>query len=114
MKSYILLAVLCVAATVTGCGYHQHEHTATEGEHLHEENLQLTAYSNDFEVYAEATPFVTGEAGDILAHFTFLKNFKPLETGKVTATLIIGAEKVSQEWKNPSAPEFTNSRLLPK
>lgn len=65
MKSYILFAVLLVAVTVTGCGNHQHEHAATEGEHVHEENLQLTAYSNDFEVYAEATPFVAGEASDI-------------------------------------------------
>lgn len=114
MKSYILFAVLCVAATVAGCGNHQHEHAATEGEHLHEENLQLTAYSNDFEVYAEATPFVTGEAGDILAHFTFLKNFKPLEAGKVTATLIIGAEKVSQELEKPSRPGIYKFALTPK
>ena len=38
MKSYILFAVLLVAVTVTGCGNHQHEHAATEGEHVHEEN----------------------------------------------------------------------------
>lgn len=114
MKSYILFAVLCVAATVAGCGNHQHEHAATAGEHLHEENLQLTAYGDDFEVYAEATPFVTGEASDILAHFTFLKNFKPLEAGKVTATLFIGGEQISQELEKPSRPGIYKFALTPK
>ena len=48
MKSYILFAVLLVAVTVTGCGNHQHEHAATEGEHVHEENLQLTATTSRY------------------------------------------------------------------
>lgn len=114
MKSYILFAVLFTAATVAGCGSHQHEHAATEGGHVHEENLQLTAYSDDFEVYAEATPFVTGETSDVLSHFTFLRNFKPLETGKVTATLIIGTEKVSQMLENPTRPGIYKFVLTPK
>ena len=114
MKSYILFAVLLVAVTVTGCGNHQHEHAATEGEHVHEENLQLTAYSNDFEVYAEATPFVAGEASDILAHFTFLKNFKPLEAGKVTASLVVGTERISQVLESPSRPGVYKFMLTPK
>lgn len=114
MKSYILFAVLLVAVTVTGCGNHQHEHAATEGEHVHEENLQLTAYSNDFEVYAEATPFVAGEASDILAHFTFLKNFKPLEAGKVTASLVVGTERISQVLESPSRPGVYKFMLLRK
>lgn len=114
MKSYILFAVLLVAATVTGCGNTQHDHTAAEGGHIHEENLQLTAYSDDFEVYAEATPFVTGEASDVLSHFTFLKNFKPLEVGKVTASLIIGTEKVSQVLEKPTRPGIYKFALTPK
>lgn len=114
MKSYILFAVLFIAAAVTGCGNHNHENAAAEGGHVHEENLQLTAYSNDFEVYAEATPFVTGESSDILAHFTFLKNFKPLEAGKVTASLIIGTEKISQVLEKPTRPGIYKFALTPK
>ena len=114
MRSYILFAVLFVAATVTGCGGHHHDHAAAEGGHVHEENLQLTSYSDDFEVYAEATPFVVGEACDVLAHFTFLKNFKPLEAGEVTATLIVGTEKVSQMLEKPTRPEIYKFALTPK
>lgn len=114
MKSYILFAVLFVAATVTGCGGHHHDHAANEGGHVHEENLQLTAYSDDFEVYAEATPFVAGEASDLLSHFTFLKNFKPLEAGKVTASLIVGTEKVSQVLEKPTRSGIYKFALTPK
>lgn len=115
MKSHILFAVLLfMAATVVGCGSHHHEHTVAEGGHVHEENLQLTAYSDDFEVYAEATPFVVGEASDVLAHFTFLKNFKPLEAGKVTVSLSVGKERVSQVLDKPNRPGIYKFSLTPK
>lgn len=114
MKSYILFAVLFVAATVTGCGGHGHDHATAESEHVHEENLQLTAYGNDFEVYAEATPFVSGEPSELLSHFTFLKNFKPLEAGKVTARLITGSEEVRHELDKPSRPGVYKFTLTPK
>lgn len=116
MKSYILFAVLLAAATVTGCGGHNHghEHATAENEHVHEENLQLTAYNNDFEVYAEATPFVAGEPSELLSHFTFLENFKPLEAGKVTARLVIGSEEVNQTLDKPSRPGVYKFTLTPK
>lgn len=114
MKSYILSGLLLIAATVTGCGGHSHDHAAEGDEHVHEENLQLTAYNNEYEVYAEANPFVTGEAGDVLAHFTLLENFKPLETGKVTATLIVGNDKATQTLEAPTHPGIYKFSLTPK
>ena len=114
MKSYILSGLLLIAATVTGCGGHSHDHAAEGDEHVHEENLQLTAYNNEYEVYAEANPFVTGEAGDVLAHFTLLENFKPLEAGKVTATLIVGNDKATQTLEAPTRPGIYKFSLTPK
>lgn len=66
MKLYSYFMALLIAVTMTGCAQKE----SATGEHAHDENLQITGYSNDFEVYAEATPFVAGEAGDVLAHFT--------------------------------------------
>lgn len=89
---YIIYAVvLLLAGTMVGC-----RQTATDAAHGHDESLQLTAYNNYFEVYAEVTPLVKGEASDVVAHFTHLNNFKPIEKGAVTATLTIAGESVSQ------------------
>jgi len=95
MKKY--LATIFTAIIIVGCGRNQnHEDCA------HNEMLQLTAYNADFELFAEATPFVVGQTSDIWAHFTHLENFKPLAEGKITAKLIIGANEFSQTLEQPT------------
>jgi len=97
MKS-IIKATL-IAFILVGCS-HQHTHEADE--HAHEESLQLTAYNNDFEFFAETAPFVVGQTSDILAHFSLLKNFKPLSEGRITASLIIDADTIRQTLEQPT------------
>lgn len=93
MKTHILIVSLLFAVAFVGCFRNQEN----DGhDHDHDENLQLTGYSNEFEVFAEVTPFVINEASDILAHFSYLKNFKPLEAGSVTVSLIIGTDGIRQ------------------
>ena len=87
-----MMATLMMLA-MAGC---KHQHTQSENEHSHDESLQLTAYNNDFELFAEAAPFVAGKTGDILAHFTHLENFKPLTEGSVTVRLTVGRYEVHQ------------------
>ncbi len=96
-KNIIYAVVLLMAGTMAGC-----RQTATEAAHGHDESLQLTAYNNDFEVYAEVTPLVKGETSDVVAHFTHLNNFKPIEKGAVTVTLTIAGESVSQTLDAPT------------
>ncbi len=112
MQSHILLLLLIVAATLTGCGGSS-QNEAGEA-HEHEENLQLTAYNNEYEIYAEATPFVAGEASEVLAHFTLLDNFKPLEGGKITATLAVGNDNTTQTLDQPTRPGIYKFSLTPK
>lgn len=69
-RNIIYAVVLLIAGTMAGC-----RQTRAEAAHDHDESLQLTAYNNNFEVYAEVTPLVKGEASDIVAHFTHLNNF---------------------------------------
>lgn len=88
--------------------------TAAEATHDHEESLQLTAYNNDFEVYAEVTPLVKGEASDVVAHFTHLNNFKPIEKGSVTATLTVAGETISQTLDAPTRQGIYKFNLTPK
>lgn len=99
MKTRILTVSLLIAVTLIGCTRNQ---GTTTDEHVHDESLQLTGYSNEFEVFAEVTPFVIGEASDILAHFSYLRNFKPLESGSVTVSLIIGIDGIRQTLETPT------------
>ena len=71
---------------VAGChGKHEHEHEGEESHqgHSHNETLQLTAYNSEFELFAEAQPFVAGQESEILAHFTKLSDFKRSEERRV-------------------------------
>lgn len=94
---------------------HEHGHDHDEhhdhknmGEHdeghdsEHEEIMQLfTAYSTNYELFAEMPAFVVGETVSILAHFTHLENFKPLSGGKVTVSLIVGTKTIQQTLDKP-------------
>jgi RND family efflux transporter MFP subunit len=101
---------LLVAAALAGCA---RNNKAAKDEHAHDENLQLTNYSVDFEVFVEAVPFVVGQPGDISAHFSFLKNFKPLTGGSVTASLIIGTDGIRQTLEQPTRPGIYKFSLQP-
>jgi RND family efflux transporter MFP subunit len=70
-------------------------------EHL-EPKLQYTAYSNDFELFAEADPFVVGETANVLSHFSKLPGFKALESGSITIHLAVNGKEVTQTLDKPS------------
>lgn len=105
--SFLALSLIVALSACTG-------NSTSNEEHAHDENLQLTAYSNDFEVFAEATPFVVGKSSEILAHFSFLKNFKPLTEGSVTASLIVGTDGVRQTLAQPVRPGIYKFTLQPE
>ena len=63
-------------------------------------------------MYAEVSPLVVKETVEVVAHFTWLRDFKPLEAGTVTATLTVGGKTVSQTMKTPAREgiyKFSNS-----
>lgn len=68
-----------------------HDHGAeaeTDGAHAHEEvKYQITAYSDEFELFAETDPFSIESPSSILAHFTWLDDFAPLKNASVKAVL---------------------------
>lgn len=100
MKAYYWIMVALITTVLSACGGNQSKGDAA-GEHAHNESLFLTGYSDKFEVFAEATPFVAGEPSDILAHFSFLKDFKPLAEGKITVSLIVGTDGIRQTIEQP-------------
>ena len=95
---HIFIAALLIAAVLISCGQNQNS-AACDG---HGESLQLAAYNADFEVFAEATPFVVGQTSDILAHFSHWENFKPLAEGTVTISLVLGTDGIRQTLEQPT------------
>jgi len=111
-KLVVSIISIFLSVALVGCLHHhdeEHEH-----EHEHEVNLQLTSYSEHWEVYAEAHPLVVGEVSEVLAHFTRLADFKPREKGAVTAVLTVGGQTVRQTLENPDRPGIYEFKLTPK
>lgn len=108
MRKLSLIILSLLSISFVGCHHHGSEEHEHEHEHAH---LQLTAYSEHWEVYAESHPFVVGESEDILAHFTYLENFKPRTEGSVRAILNIGGKEICQVAESPSSPGIYNFAL---
>jgi len=80
-----------------------HNHTTEEDAHDHgEAKIQLIEYTENFELFAEADPFVAGEESNILAHFTLLPGFEPLNDGTITARLIADESESAQTLEHPT------------
>jgi membrane fusion protein, heavy metal efflux system len=109
MKQLVYTLVLSII--LIGCNQTNQKE---ESEHIHEAKLQLTEYSNTMELFAEADPFAVGQNSSILAHFTWLENFKPLESGNVTVSLIIGTTGVRQTLSQPVRPGIYKFEIQPQ
>ncbi|TAJ14717.1 efflux RND transporter periplasmic adaptor subunit [Marinilabiliaceae bacterium JC017] len=82
--------------------------------HAHDEvKLSLTAYSDNYEVFAETDPWVVGHNTDILAHFTGLIDFKPLENARVTVSLVVGTKGIRQTRVKAVRPGIYSFTLQP-
>lgn len=115
-KSIIIYSVLILVSVLIPCNIlfaQNNKSVKTAESHSHNEKLPLTSYNDDFEVFAEATPFVAGQPSNILGHFTFLKDYKPLNKGIVTIKMIVGSKEVKQTLKNPTRKGIYQFTLTP-
>ncbi len=74
----------------------------TSDAHDDEAKIQITAYSNEFELFAEADPFIVGKTGSILSHFSHLPKFTALEKGSMTVRLIVNGKETSHTLDKPT------------
>ena len=58
--------------------------------------IQFTAYSSEFELFAEADPFVVGKTSNVLSHFSNLPDFKALENGSISIRLVVNGKETNQ------------------
>jgi len=105
-------------STQTAADPHSHEtqnNDEAHQDHAHDiSKIQFTAYSDAFEVFAEADPFIVGQQGNILAHFSYSKDFKALETGQMQLVLNVGNTSVSQTLEKPSRKGIYSFDIIPE
>ena len=90
---------------------HGHAH---EGHHHDAVKLLFTEYTDDYELFVEADPFVKGHTTQVLAHFTSIKDFKPLSNASVTLSLINGKNVLSKTLNKPNKPGIYKFSISPK
>lgn len=91
-----LISLLIVPLFIIACGQTKenntadaHDHSAEEA-HGHEEaGMQLTLYADGYEMFTEMSEAVVGEHIKVLAHFTKLDNYKPVDNAGVYINLIV-------------------------
>ena len=115
MKKNILY-VFILLFSITACNQKESDTAAdTHAGHDHEEvKLMITEYSDQFELFAEADPFVKGISSEILAHFTNLTDFSPLSNANITASLVIGESEYAQTIENPTKPGIYKFTIKPE
>lgn len=102
--------IVLLASAIGGCN--QKSITVTDE---HEEvKVQYTAYSSDFELFAEADPFVTGDSANILSHFTMLPGFSALEKGKITVSLEVNGKITSHTLEKPTRKGIYSFNIIPE
>ncbi|NOR87373.1 MAG: efflux RND transporter periplasmic adaptor subunit [Bacteroidales bacterium] len=127
MKYKIILFIV-LAFTLSNCNQgHDHDHdqdqkhdhtVASVDEHNHStydlEKIQFTVYSNEYELFAEADPFIVGRESNILSHFSRLPNFTALEDGKMSIRLIVDGKESIQTLDKPSRKGIYSFQLKPE
>ncbi len=111
MKIKIFLFAV-IALFFVSCQTNQN-HDAEESHH-DKVSLKITAYSNEFELFAEADPFVVEQSGEILSHFSHLPSFMALENGSMTARLKINGKETSHTLDKPTRKGIYKFVLTPE
>jgi RND family efflux transporter MFP subunit len=109
IKIYLLAAFVIFSGSCIN-----NQNNQAEESHHDEVSLKITAYSNEFELFAEADPFVVGKPGEILSHFSHLPSFKALESGSMTVRLQINGKETSHTLDKPTRKGIYKFTLTPK
>lgn len=109
MKKYafLVVAVFTICATLS-CHHHD-----TDDHHLHD-GEQMTAYTADYELFAEMPPLIVGEECTILAHLTRLSDFKPLDSVQVDLLLSVDGKKLTTTLNSPQTPGIYSFEIKPE
>jgi RND family efflux transporter MFP subunit len=106
-----LLLISLITLAVTGCNHNHEKETQPESEEV---KFQYTAYSEDFELFAEADPFVTGQMANVLSHLSNLPEFTAVTSGAVTIKLIVNGQTAEQTLEDPTRKGIYSFDIRPE
>ena len=131
MKSIHIIFLLIISMAMA-CHNHEHDHSQTDDhadshnhgrshshdhDHGHDHDdvkLFLEAYSDSYEVFAEADPLSVGSPSEVLVHITKIQDFKPLQEGRITANLVSGNQATGQTLEAPDRPGIYRFTIIPE
>jgi membrane fusion protein, heavy metal efflux system len=110
MKNNIFLFALLILIIIS-CKPNNENELDLEHEEV---KIQYTSYSNDFELFAEADPFVVGNTSNVLSHFSNLPDFTALDEGSMTIRLIVNEKETTQTLNNPTRKGIYSFDIKPE
>jgi membrane fusion protein, heavy metal efflux system len=93
---------------------HDHDDEAGLPDEQEDVKFQYTAYSPNFELFAEADAFVVGKTANVLSHFSKLPGFKPVEAGAIAIVLTINEKEVRQTLDKPTRTGIYSFDIQPQ
>jgi len=119
--NFRIIGAAILAMAMASCNHTSKTQAATDkhgpedAAHEHEEvKFQYTAYSSDFELFAEADAFVAGETANVLSHFSKLPGFKALEAGKISVILTVNGKEIRQTLDQPTRKGIYSFDIRPE
>jgi RND family efflux transporter MFP subunit len=113
---YILILIMLLAISCQSAEEHGHAHDA-EGGHIDEANeiprVDYTRWTDKTELFVEFPVLVVGQTSRFAAHFTVLKNHKPVREGSVTVSLVKDGKGIRHTVEAPSSPGIFSPSLQP-
>ena len=109
---FVVLAILSAACSFQGNDKHSHE--ADEQDHSEELQVTNTMFKDGYELFVDYSIPVANEKVDFIIHITRLKDYKPVEEGSMTVSIIQGNKGVRNKVENPVQPGIYTTSLLPK
>jgi len=104
LTSLILLAL-------AGCNHNHENEIHNESDEV---KVQYAAYSERFELFAEADPFVTGQMANVLSHFSNLPEFTALSKGAITLKIIVNGISTEQTLDSPARKGIYSFDIKPE
>jgi len=121
-KILYLLIGICLCTAIISC--HNHDHSDHDhDEHAHHDHDHEEEYPSTFstirtsnvELFVDYPVLAVGMASKFAAHFTSMRTFKPIKSGRVKVELIQhGASTESVEVQSPKSPGLFVPELTPQ
>ncbi|WNJ17521.1 efflux RND transporter periplasmic adaptor subunit [Pontibacter sp. G13] len=114
--TFWLAAILCACQPKMDHG-HSHAHSGG-GAHGHDHGpattIKQTIHTHGLELFVEFPPLVKGKISPLAAHITQMDGYRPVASGKVTATLIQGESGIRHQVDAPNQPGIFKPALKPQ